>query len=84
MSMKELNIEARRRYPIGTEFKCVHGFGIGKVINHDHNGSRTAVWMNWDKAGACGSVYHDDVWAEVISYPKGHIPENINKSYILI
>ena len=74
MTKEELLEEARRRYPIGTTFKCLHDCGGGPVLEDlrfEHDPYQVIRW--YGSKGGCGCIYDKGDWAEVVSYSDGYV-----------
>jgi len=61
----ELLEEAKSRYPVGTQYKCLHDCGIGNISSLDD--------FEYDKLdcirtnNGCNCVYDEGKWAEIVS-----------------
>jgi hypothetical protein len=70
-NMEDLITEAKRRYPVGTIFKCLHKCQGGPIIKEDHtfnSDDRCIRVLN-----GCGCIYEDGKWAEIIETPKEEV-----------
>lgn len=70
MNKEELLAKAIKDYPIGTVFLSV-------ISNDPMLSMNIPYWSNYNsictKPSANGVVYKDNIWAKIISYPKGYI-----------
>lgn len=81
MTNEELLAEAKRRYPVGTQFKVAHQpYRSEIVLSHDNHNNlfiinyKGEVHINFLVESRvnrdCASVYGENKWAEIISLPK--------------
>lgn len=74
MTKEELLEEAKRRYPIGTQYIPAHvNKGINEVTNSDHemgNLGNIHVTSKYIEEGWNCCIYYDGKWAELVSLPE--------------
>lgn len=69
---EELLDEVKRRYPIGSKFKCLHGCTGGPISNYneiDFSDYGYKKVIRWYGEKGCGCLYDDNIdikWAEII------------------
>jgi hypothetical protein len=82
--------EARKRYPIGTNVKCLVGTNIvDKIIHHDTTRfveiNENNIWFQGENFGV--KVYHSGIWAEIVPKPLHptieEIYENVKPMYFI-
>ena len=69
MSQEELSEEARRRYPIGTVYKCASSKTQYKLIICAHNYLYYGLTNNIDAGFGIGYLYYNGKWAEIVFSP---------------
>lgn len=71
MSKEELLEEAKRRYPVGTNFKSPYSGNEIKIvgINFKFNTNEKDIY----EVNTNGFVYYEGKWAEIVSLPKDYV-----------
>ena len=71
MTLEETLVEAKIRYPIGTEFKCIYNNDLHRVSKD------LQIELNSHISHyGIGYVYKDGQWAEIISLPENNFNYN--------
>lgn len=82
LEKEQLLEEARKKYPVGTIFKIAHKPSlVGQITGNLKWGTNNNIFgVNFTMASEPndGAVYADGLWAEIVSYPEGYIPETNN------
>lgn len=66
---EELLDEVKRRYPIGSKFKCLHGCTGGPISNYNEIDCDDDGVVRWEGRNGCGCLYDENIdikWAEII------------------
>lgn len=64
MGNEKLLAEAKKRYPIGTIFECLHRCQGGPIVKEDHDLSSEGTVIRVLKG--CGCIYDNGKWATII------------------
>ena len=70
---EDLLKEAKRRYPVGTKFKCLHGCNGGPVETYELDFAPTYTCVRVNSNKSIGCIYDStdsQKWATIIPMPK--------------
>lgn len=81
MSKEELIEEAKRRFPVGTKYKCAES-GAEYILNINKNTYHVYDSDNIDAGDNMGYLYYYGKWAEIISY--GNLAATLPEDYVSI
>jgi len=68
--------EVKKRYPLGSQFKCLHGVTNGTITDYNQLEQDSVGVIRWygskdNASGGCGCVYASGRWAEIINQKEG-------------